>query len=214
MEGAPKQYTKEEIAELEKSRTISDAELLKNGAEYMIGDNGEKELLVNNKQKDAAMRDMYSASVSNTFERDEFARELIKGGASYIENEKGERHLVLTNHQIQDLKDKINKEIESKNKYHFELVDFINTQDGLEKIPFFVRPHPYCCDTFYYSDDENYLIEYSTEQIGIKLEDPFITVGCNDDYTLIYKGRIAGYSTNKSKEDFIDGLRKKYESKV
>lgn len=32
------------IAELEKSRTLSDAELLKGGAEYVVNENGEKEL--------------------------------------------------------------------------------------------------------------------------------------------------------------------------
>lgn len=39
----PKQYTPEEIAEIEKSRTVSDAELLKEGAEYEINEKGEKE---------------------------------------------------------------------------------------------------------------------------------------------------------------------------
>lgn len=38
----PKQYTPEEIAQFEKSRTISDAELLKGGAEYAINKEGEK----------------------------------------------------------------------------------------------------------------------------------------------------------------------------
>lgn len=48
----PKQYTSEEIAEMEKSRTISDAELLIGGAEYSINEKGEKEnLLVTEKQK-------------------------------------------------------------------------------------------------------------------------------------------------------------------
>lgn len=37
----PKQYTPEEIAQLEKSRTISDAELLKGGAEYEVNERGE-----------------------------------------------------------------------------------------------------------------------------------------------------------------------------
>lgn len=40
----PKQYTLEEIAEMEKSRTISDAELLKDGAEYVVGEEGGKRL--------------------------------------------------------------------------------------------------------------------------------------------------------------------------
>ena len=49
----PKQYTPEEIAEMEKSRTISDAELLKGGAEYSVNEKGEKEnLLVTNEQSE------------------------------------------------------------------------------------------------------------------------------------------------------------------
>ncbi len=48
----PEEYTPEEIVELEKSRTISDAELLKDGAEYEVSEEGEKEnLLVTEKQK-------------------------------------------------------------------------------------------------------------------------------------------------------------------
>ena len=42
----PKQYTPEEIAGLEKSRTISDAELLKGGAQYSVNEKGEKENLL------------------------------------------------------------------------------------------------------------------------------------------------------------------------
>lgn len=49
----PKEYTQEEIAQLEKSRTISDAELLKGGAEYAVDENSEKEnLLATEKQKE------------------------------------------------------------------------------------------------------------------------------------------------------------------
>lgn len=40
----PKQYTPEEIAEMEKTRTISDAELLKEGAKYVVDEKGEKRL--------------------------------------------------------------------------------------------------------------------------------------------------------------------------
>lgn len=50
MEG-PKQRTPEEIAKLEKSRTISAAELLKDGAEYVVGRNGEKILRITKEQK-------------------------------------------------------------------------------------------------------------------------------------------------------------------
>lgn len=47
----PKQYTPEEMAELEKSRTISDAELLKGGAEYEVDENGGKKLRVTKEQE-------------------------------------------------------------------------------------------------------------------------------------------------------------------
>jgi predicted Rossmann-fold nucleotide-binding protein len=42
----PEEYSKEQIAELEKSRAISDAELLREGAEYLIDDQGNKTLIV------------------------------------------------------------------------------------------------------------------------------------------------------------------------
>lgn len=48
-EGTPK-YTPEQIAELEKSRTISDAELLKGGAEYVVDEKEEKRLEITKKQ--------------------------------------------------------------------------------------------------------------------------------------------------------------------
>lgn len=49
----PKHKFPWEQAELEKSRTISDAELLKGGAEYSVNEKGEKEnLLVTEKQKE------------------------------------------------------------------------------------------------------------------------------------------------------------------
>jgi hypothetical protein len=43
--GEPKMPTPEEIAKIEKNRTISDAELLKEGAEWEIDDSGEKKAL-------------------------------------------------------------------------------------------------------------------------------------------------------------------------
>ncbi|MDO8669033.1 MAG: hypothetical protein Q7K65_01930 [Candidatus Buchananbacteria bacterium] len=42
---SPKKYTPEEIADLEKSRTISDAELLKKGSKYEIDEEGNKHLV-------------------------------------------------------------------------------------------------------------------------------------------------------------------------
>lgn len=48
--GEPTMPTPEEQAKLEKSRTISDAELLKDGAWYVINEDGEKILKVNDYQ--------------------------------------------------------------------------------------------------------------------------------------------------------------------
>ena len=53
MEGEPKQYTPEEIAQLEKSRTISDAKLLKDGAEYSVNEKGDKAIILTEEQKKA-----------------------------------------------------------------------------------------------------------------------------------------------------------------
>lgn len=47
----PKQYTPEQIAEMEKSRTISDAELLGGGAEYVVDEKGEKSMETTVEQK-------------------------------------------------------------------------------------------------------------------------------------------------------------------
>ena len=49
-----KQYTPEEIAELEKSRTISDAELLEGGAHYDVGQEEDKRLIATYHQKNNA----------------------------------------------------------------------------------------------------------------------------------------------------------------
>ena len=52
-EEKPKQYTPEEIAKLEKSRTTSDARLLEEGAEYSFNQEGEKILVATQEQKDS-----------------------------------------------------------------------------------------------------------------------------------------------------------------
>lgn len=51
----PKQYTSEEIAKMEKSRTLSDAEILKHGAEYKIDEAGNKRLEITKIQHEAGM---------------------------------------------------------------------------------------------------------------------------------------------------------------
>ncbi|MBI1755367.1 hypothetical protein HY250_03420 [Candidatus Azambacteria bacterium] len=47
----PKQYTPEEMAAMEKSRRISDAELLKDGAEYVVDERGKKRLELESDEK-------------------------------------------------------------------------------------------------------------------------------------------------------------------
>jgi hypothetical protein len=51
MEEPSKQFSPEEIAQIEKSRTISDADLLKGGAGYNITENGDKTLHATESQK-------------------------------------------------------------------------------------------------------------------------------------------------------------------
>lgn len=48
------QFSKEQIAELEKTRTISDAELLKGGAKYEIDENSNKKLIPTDQQIESA----------------------------------------------------------------------------------------------------------------------------------------------------------------
>ncbi|MBI5400745.1 MAG: hypothetical protein HZB12_01345 [Candidatus Yonathbacteria bacterium] len=55
----PKQYTPGEIAQLEKSRTISDAELLKSGAEYMVGPEGQEPVLNPTNEQIARLKELY-----------------------------------------------------------------------------------------------------------------------------------------------------------
>ena len=68
----PKQYTPEEIANLEKSRTISDAELLKKGAEFSINEKGEKENLLTTEKQKELLSDKHAVStlgvLGRTFE--------------------------------------------------------------------------------------------------------------------------------------------------
>jgi len=54
------ELTNEEIAKIEKTRAISDADLLKGGAEYEIDDNGDKKLIPTNEQIEAARLEMNS----------------------------------------------------------------------------------------------------------------------------------------------------------
>ena len=71
MERAPKQYTNEEIAGMEKSRTISDAELLKGGAEYVLeGDDSGKHIL--------EITDNQYIKIHEEMERDLKEQELIE----------------------------------------------------------------------------------------------------------------------------------------
>lgn len=82
----PKQYTPEEIAELEKSRTISDANLLEdNKAGYVINEKEEKEnLLVTEEQKSEIRGDFESEEVRKEISR---YRSVIEGHKEEIQKE-------------------------------------------------------------------------------------------------------------------------------
>lgn len=73
-EGAPK-YTPEQIAELEKSRIISDAELLKGGAEYMVDENGEKRGLSITEEKQDSLQILHKQD--NHYKREEISGKKI-----------------------------------------------------------------------------------------------------------------------------------------
>ena len=108
MEGTPKQLTPEEIAKLEKSRTISDANFLEKGAEYVVDDNGNKHLRITDEQleglnkeearkKIKATEEKYGAEMAGTETIEQFQSkmELImslkeKDLVSYVK--RGERH--------------------------------------------------------------------------------------------------------------------------
>jgi hypothetical protein len=67
-EEKPKKYTPEEMAKLEKSRTISDAELLNGKAEYSVSEMGEKTMTnVSQEQKDKIKNVNEIASVFSGF---------------------------------------------------------------------------------------------------------------------------------------------------
>jgi len=82
-EGKPTQYTPEEIAQLEKSREISDSELLKGGAEYVVGDNGEKAvLLVTEEQKESI-----HSNLNHCIEKMEAAAAKLSGSRDFDSGE-------------------------------------------------------------------------------------------------------------------------------
>ena len=65
----PKQYTPEEIAEMEKNRTISDANLLRNEAKYVVNEGGEKVLQVEKESADMIRKDFEESEKYHTIER-------------------------------------------------------------------------------------------------------------------------------------------------
>lgn len=71
----PKQYTPEEIAQLEKSRTISDAELLEDGAEYTVSKDGEKRLHFT---ADQYLRDIDIENIKNFDQLSQILEEALK----------------------------------------------------------------------------------------------------------------------------------------
>lgn len=71
--GEPKMPTPEEMAAIYKKRTLSDAELLKNGAEYSVDKDGNARLIPENYQIEKIKKEMVEGSKENLFVQfDEF----------------------------------------------------------------------------------------------------------------------------------------------
>lgn len=86
----PKQYTLEEIAELEKSRTISDAELLK-GGRYSFNEEGEKILNPTKEQIEKIHKkleaDLKEGGIEQNQENAKFISDAIRNKEAFFENE-------------------------------------------------------------------------------------------------------------------------------
>lgn len=110
----PKQYTPEEIAELEKSRTISDAELLKDGAEYKVDEKGEKMLVID---KEHTIRSEHDKM---------FNAEMVKPFVSGIEEffRKGGTEVDFRNEFQQKILDKANAEVEESGEGAYQDFDY------------------------------------------------------------------------------------------
>lgn len=122
-----KNKIKEDIANTEKSRTLADAEFLKQGAEY-DKETGER-LEFTNEQIEAARLEMsrnleeqMKAKKSGSLSPEEIAKigkerklleaELIKHGAKYEIGKNGEKQLVLTPEQISQANNEMKKALE------------------------------------------------------------------------------------------------------
>lgn len=67
-------YSQKEIAELSKSRALNDAELIKGGAEYKVGDDSQAELQVTDRQREDASKETdVSLSINETEAQDSSA---------------------------------------------------------------------------------------------------------------------------------------------
>lgn len=86
----PKQYTPEEIAQLEKSRTISDAELLKGGAEYLVDEKGEKTGL--------DITTIQEKDRSHSLQSPEYQEEIKKKGEDFVNKLMGRVDDILSNY--------------------------------------------------------------------------------------------------------------------
>ena len=105
----PKIPSSEEMAEIEKERVLSDAELLKEGAEYKFDESGQKILELTEEQVECAKKEM---------EQDLGKRER-KEGVNYIETEKGSVYRYLPDGRTQRYKKVENKYYEPQNALVF-----------------------------------------------------------------------------------------------
>jgi len=108
---SPKMLSPEEMAEIEKERTLSDAELLKEGAEYKFDESGQKRFELTEEQVERARKEM-----EQELKKKEGMEEV-----NYIETEKGSVYRYLPDGRTQRY-----KKVEGK---HYE------PQDAMVFIP-------------------------------------------------------------------------------
>lgn len=93
-EKGPSMPSSEEMAQNEKERTLSDAELIKDGAEYKINEKGEKRLDLTDKQIEGVKEEMEISQES----REELSLRLERSRSKYAKNELKEVFAILERH--------------------------------------------------------------------------------------------------------------------
>lgn len=105
----PKMPSPEEMAEIEKARILSDAELLKEGAEYKFDEIGQKSFELSTEQIERARKEM----------EQELSKKESKEEVNYIETEKGSVYIYLPDGRTQRYKKVENKHYEPQDALVF-----------------------------------------------------------------------------------------------